>query len=276
MVWRWLGNWVWVQSCNKKSAFGGGQARHFRNIPSGRQTIFCPAYEIGIVYPVNRCLRGHLSKIPGELFSFITAASTYMAEPYSPVVERASLPVGEQPSLSIARSRYIVFGLLIVVGVAADLLTKEWVFGWRGSPGQLPPWWLIESYVGIETAVNQGALFGMGQGQGWLFAILSLFALVGICIWLFVFKAAQSKWMLVAMGLVTGGIIGNLYDRLGIPKLPIEFRGGVRDWILFRYQDYVWPNFNIADSLLVAGAIMLAIHSLFLMPAEPAKAETKQ
>ena len=116
----------------------------------------------------------------------------------------------------------------------------------------------------------------MGQGQGWLFAILSLFALVGICVWLFVFKAAQSKWMLVAMGLVTGGIIGNLYDRLGIPKLPIEFRGGVRDWILFRYQDYVWPNFNIADSLLVAGAIMLAIHSLFLMPAEPAKAETKQ
>ena len=179
-------------------------------------------------------------------------------------------PAAAAHSLSIPKSRYAVFGLLMVSGAAADLLTKQWVFASRGLPQQLPPWWLIEPYVGIETAVNQGALFGMGQGQGWLFAMLSVMALIGICVWLFVFKAAQSKWMSVAMGLVTGGIIGNLYDRLGIPELPGKLRGGVRDWILFRYEDYVWPNFNIADSLLVAGAIMLAIHSLFLNPAEPA------
>ena len=169
---------------------------------------------------------------------------------------------------SIPKSRYLLFGLLMVSGAAADLISKEWVFTWRGLPGQLPPWWLIEPYVGIETAVNQGALFGMGQGQGWLFAILSIVALVGICVWLFPFQAAQSKWLSVAMGLVTGGIIGNLYDRLGIPNLPDEIRGGVRDWILFKYQQYIWPNFNIADSVLVVGAIMLAIHSLFLTPSE--------
>lgn len=156
----------------------------------------------------------------------------------------------------------------MVAGTSADLLSKQWVFQWRGIPQQMPPWWLIEPYVGIETSVNQGALFGMGQGQGWLFAILSMIALVGICIWLFVFKAAESRWLIVAMGLVTGGIIGNLYDRLAIPAMPSEYRGGVRDWILFKYQDYVWPNFNIADSLLVVGAIMLAIHSLFLNPTE--------
>ena len=172
---------------------------------------------------------------------------------------------------SIPTSRYVLFGSLMLGGAAADLLSKEWIFTWRGLPGQLPPYWLIEPYVGIETAVNQGALFGMGQGQGWLFAILSIVALVGICTWLFVFRAAQSKWLSVAMGLVTGGIIGNLYDRLGIPALPIKIRGGVRDWILFQYQEYVWPNFNIADSVLVAGAIMLAIHSLFLAPPEAKK-----
>ena len=148
------------------------------------------------------------------------------------------------------------------------MLSKQWIFAWRGIPQQMPPWWLIEPYVGIETAVNQGALFGMGQGQGWLFASLSIVAMIGICVWLFVYKAAESKWLVVAMGLVTGGIIGNLYDRLGIPDLPGEYRGGVRDWILFRYQNYVWPNFNIADSLLVVGAIMLAIHSFFLSPSE--------
>jgi len=168
----------------------------------------------------------------------------------------------------IPKLYYLIFGFLMVAGASSDLLSKQWVFQWRGLPQQMPPWWLIEPYVGIETSVNQGALFGMGQGQGWLFAILSIIALAGICIWLFVFKAAESRWLLVAMGLVAGGIIGNLYDRLAIPDMPGEYRGGVRDWILFKYQDYVWPNFNIADSLLVVGAVMLAIHSLFLSPTE--------
>ena len=171
----------------------------------------------------------------------------------------------------IPKSHYLIFGFLMVAGASADLLSKQWVFQWRGLPQQMPPWWLIEPYVGIETSVNQGALFGMGQGQGWLFAILSIIALIGICIWLFVFKAAESRWLLVAMGQVTGGIIGNLYDRLAIPDMPGEYRGGVRDWILFKYQDYIWPNFNIADSLLVIGAVMLAFHSLFLSPTEPKK-----
>ena len=164
----------------------------------------------------------------------------------------------------VPKNRYVVFALLAILGTASDLLSKQCVFAWRGLPQELPPWWLIEPYVGIETAVNQGALFGLGQGKGWLFAILSIFASIGICVWLFTFKASMSKWLTVAMGLVMGGIFGNLYDRLAIPNMPAQFRGGVRDWILFRYHDYVWPNFNIADSLLVTGAIMLAVHSLFL------------
>jgi signal peptidase II len=147
-------------------------------------------------------------------------------------------------------------------------VSKHLVFSWRGGPGELPPWWLIEPYIGIETAVNQGALFGLGQGKGWLFAILSLVAMIGILVWLFPFKAAASAWLNATMGLVMGGIVGNLYDRLGIPELPEQHRGGVRDWILFTYQEFVWPNFNIADSLLVVGAVMLAIHSLFLQRPE--------
>jgi len=174
----------------------------------------------------------------------------------------------------VPASRFFVFALLAVAGTAADLLSKQLVFSWRGLPQELPePWWLVEPYIGIETAVNQGALFGLGQGKGWLFAILSIVASIGICIWLFVFKASISRWLTVAMGLVMGGIFGNLYDRLAIPNMPAEFRGGVRDWILFKYQDYVWPNFNIADSLLVVGAIMLAIHSVFLQAKEPSHVE---
>jgi signal peptidase II len=168
------------------------------------------------------------------------------------------------PTATIPLNRYGIFIALAAGGGLADLGSKEWVFRWRGLPGELPPWWLVEPYVGIETAVNQGALFGLGQGKGWLFAYVSIAAALGILVWLFAWKAAISKWITVTMGFVTAGIIGNLYDRLNIPKMPEPYSGGVRDWILFTYQGYVWPNFNIADSFLVTGAIMLAIHSLFL------------
>lgn len=182
--------------------------------------------------------------------------------------------VTELPAQVAARpnlwTRWLVFASLAAVGTAVDLLTKQWAFSWRGLPGQLPPWWLIEPYVGIETAVNPGALFGLGAGWGMLFATLSVVAAVAIVVWLHKFRAIDSWWLVVALASVTGGIFGNLYDRLGLwnppPEVPL-WSSGVRDWILFQYSaDYVWPNFNIADSLLVCGAIMLAIHSFWMAP----------
>ncbi len=171
--------------------------------------------------------------------------------------------------------RWLTYFLVAVGGTTADLWTKQWVFGWRGLPGELPPWWLIEPYVGIETAVNPGALFGMGAGWGKLFALLSVVAALAILLWLGRFQAIRSWWLTIALGGVTGGIFGNLYDRLGLWNPPAErpdWQSGVRDWILFRYEQYTWPNFNIADSLLVCGAIMLAIHS-FMMPHSDAQRE---
>ena len=130
---------------------------------------------------------------------------------------------------------------------------------------------MVEGRFGIETSVNPGALFGMGAG-GWpLFASLSVVALVGIIVWLFVYRAALDRWITVALGLISGGILGNLYDRLGLwdtSGLPPELQHGVRDWILFVWPEIKlkifnpWPNFNIADSLLVTGAIMLVVHAM--------------
>ncbi|MBU6387738.1 MAG: signal peptidase II [Planctomycetes bacterium] len=159
--------------------------------------------------------------------------------------------------------RASVFGLLALLGTLIDLVTKQRVFAWKGLPGEQPPTWWIENYFGIETAVNQGAVFGLGQGYGWLFATVSIAAILGLLIWLFAFQACRSWWLTATLGMVTGGILGNLYDRLNFHGLPGDYAGGVRDWILCRYGQYTWPNFNIADSLLVVGAVMLAIHSLF-------------
>jgi signal peptidase II len=143
-----------------------------------------------------------------------------------------------------------------------DLLTKHWVFEWLGHPAPDNIWWLWEDYVGIQTALNRGALFGMGEGGGRIFAALSIFAAIGIVVWLFAFGAAKSLWLTLALSSITGGILGNLYDRLGLwvtPGIPDDFHYAVRDWILLRarHEQWSWPNFNIADSLLVTGAAML-------------------
>ncbi len=167
--------------------------------------------------------------------------------------------------------RASLFAALAVAGATIDLWTKEAIFRWRGLPGERDVWWILEGILGIETAVNPGAVFGLGAGKGVIFAIFSVVAAIGILVWLFWFKAARSLWLTTALGLITGGIIGNLYDRLGIwwePYMPIEWKSGVRDWILFRIEGVPlldpWPNFNIADSLLVVGACMLLYQSVFL------------
>ena len=164
-------------------------------------------------------------------------------------------------------SRWVTYVALAVIGGGLDLWSKAAIFRWRGLPGQQDVWWLIDGYFGIETAVNIGAVFGIGAGKGGLFATLSIVAALGIWIWLFWFGAARSWWLTVAMGMITGGIIGNLYDRLGLwwqPDYPPQWKSGVRDWILWQASDqWKWPNFNIADSLLVVGAGMLLWQSFF-------------
>ncbi len=168
-------------------------------------------------------------------------------------------------------SRYAVFFFIAVVGCAADLLTKHWVFQWRGMPSPANVWWLWEGYIGIETATNAGALFGMGQGRVLLFAVLSIAAALGILYWLLFAGAARDLFLTIAIACILGGILGNLYDRLGMWHCPWVVGGRlheVRDWILFQYQDYKWPNFNIADCLLVCGAVSLVLHAFTQHPAE--------
>jgi signal peptidase II len=176
----------------------------------------------------------------------------------------------ERPSIigameRVPFSRYVVFSAIAVIGCALDLVTKAWVFS---SPvlrsGQIL--WLWDGHVGIQLSRNWGALFGIGQGKTWLFASLSVFALIAIPIWLFAFRAARDGWLTFTLGCVTAGILGNLYDRLGLSGQQWAAPGhtspdavhAVRDWILWQANDrWRWPNFNIADSLLVLGACLM-------------------
>ena len=167
-------------------------------------------------------------------------------------------------------NRYIVFFTLAIVGCAADLVTKSWVFDRIGPPGnQGPPIVLWPGVFSLTTSLNEGALFGIGQGMTPVFAALSVVAAIGIVYWLFISKAAIDLWLTVALGAIAAGIFGNLYDRLGFHHLMRRIPGddpqriyAVRDWMHFKIEGVIdWPVFNIADALLVCGAAMLMWHA---------------
>ena len=105
---------------------------------------------------------------------------------------------------------------------------------------------------------NPGAAFGIFRRAPVLFTVLAI--VISIVI---VASARQASggWHAVALGLVLGGALGNLADRLFRPPGP--FRGHVVDFIDFR----VWPTFNLADAAVVAGAILLALVGMRKAPA---------
>ena len=163
----------------------------------------------------------------------------------------------------VPRNRYSIFLLVAAMGLAVDLATKSWIFAklWPPPPNRRSVIWIWEPHFGFEVTLNKGALFGMGQGYVWVFVILSFVALLGIWYWLFIAREAHHLGLTIALGGITGGILGNLYDRLGLHGLVNVDQTtiyAVRDWILLQWNDDLrWPNFNIADSLLVCGAAVL-------------------
>jgi signal peptidase II len=166
----------------------------------------------------------------------------------------------------VPTQRYVLFAALAIVGCAADLATKAWAFSIPALRAE-QILWLWNGHMGIQLSRNWGALFGIGQGMVWLFALLSIGAAVVIPLWLFRYRAAHDLWLTIALGLVMGGVLGNLYDRVGLSAETWKPRGetrnaryAVRDWVLWQIDDQRrWPNFNIADSLLVVGAGLLFV-----------------
>lgn len=179
---------------------------------------------------------------------------------------------------TVPASRYVLFFAIVSLGCLADLWSKSYLFSWLGMPGG-PVHWLVDGVFGFQTSLNEGALFGLGQGAvGW-FATFSVIAFLCILTWLFIFGAARSWTLTISLGCITSGTLGNLYDRLGIPDLSwnYEVEGlhqigepvyAVRDWVLVMIGNWPWPNFNIADALLVTGAILLGIHAFFTVEPE--------
>lgn len=183
--------------------------------------------------------------------------------------------------MATAVKAWTAFLVIAGASAAADLVTKEMLFRWLGMPGEKPGIQVLPGYLSLETNLNEGALFGVGQGMGVLFAAISVVAIVGILVILARPATHGDPRLVGALGLITGGIVGNLYDRLGLAGLvwrePAARAGSpviaVRDWIHFHVEGVIdWPVFNLADTWLVLGAAVLLLISF--RPARGAPAAT--
>ncbi|KMT55233.1 signal peptidase II [Pseudomonas fildesensis] len=114
---------------------------------------------------------------------------------------------------------------------------------------------VIPDYFSWTLAYNTGAAFSFladsGGWQRWLFALIAVVVSAVLVVWL-KRLGRDDTWLAIALALVLGGALGNLYDRIAL--------GHVIDFILVHWQNrWYFPAFNFADSAITVGAIMLAL-----------------
>ena len=141
----------------------------------------------------------------------------------------------------------IYVGMLIaIVCVVVDQLTKLWLYGKSLS--------LIGDFLWIQTAFNEGAAFGSLNGARWFFIVLAVPVIALLIYFLISKKIGNSKLLATSIGLIIGGTIGNVIDRL--------FLAGVRDFIYFKSINFA--IFNFADVFICVGTALLIVYILFV------------
>ena len=143
--------------------------------------------------------------------------------------------------------------LLALIVVVLDQLSKVWIRGNVAPNGEVALW---PGVVHLSNVLNRGAAWSLLSGQRWLLVAITLAVIVGMIAAsrALLERGALGAW---SLGLILGGAVGNLIDRIA--------HGAVTDMI---DMDTSWnvlrtfPVFNLADSALTLGVILLILHSL--------------
>jgi len=155
-----------------------------------------------------------------------------------------------------------LFLLVVAGGVAIDLLTKSAAFE---SVAEYARHEVVQDLFYIAPTRNPGAMWSNFQDvPAWAWVAIR----GGIALGLFVYYLKHQRvglWVHLAFAFVLAGAAGNLHDNI------FAQGGQVRDFILviIPVVDYTWPTFNVADSLICVGAILLLLH--FMRAEEPAR-----
>ena len=156
------------------------------------------------------------------------------------------------------------FAGLIILVVALDQATKAWVtsvFSLYQSREVIP------GLFNLIYLTNTGAAFGILSGHpAWWrhgFFIAIVVVALGVIAYMYRRLRGDSVWYEAALGLIAGGAIGNLIDR-------VRF-GSVIDFLDFHIGTYHWPAFNVADSAITVGVAIFLVKNLFFEPGDKKK-----
>jgi signal peptidase II len=186
------------------------------------------------------------------------------ANPAPAAKKSAAAPAAPAPP--VWRER-VLFLAVALAGAVVDIVTKYWAFSALGArpveqEGRIllaaeREILLLGETLKLQAAMNQGAVFGIFQGK-WLFLAFFGVVAVGILGWVVVRSKNWGAPVIVGLGLVCSGAIGNLWDRC--------LFSGVRDFVAFRsslLEPFLsggrWPNFNFADAWICIGVPLILL-----------------
>ncbi|MET9631965.1 signal peptidase II [Lentzea sp. NPDC006480] len=164
-----------------------------------------------------------------------------------------------EPEFSITGSlpepRTKILAVLAVGVLALDVLTKVLSVAFLEGADPVK---LFGGVLYLTFVRNPGAAFGMAEGMTWILALIAL-GVAGFILW--ISRNLRSQPWAVGLGLVLGGAVGNLADRLF--REPGPMRGHVVDFLsLFDPFGRVWPVFNVADMAIVCGGATIVVLAL--------------
>ena len=149
------------------------------------------------------------------------------------------------------RARWPLFLGLAAIVVVADQLAKAWLVSVLPVPGDRLS--IVGDYARLVHSQNSGALFGLFKDQALLFGLVSI-GVVGLIVW-YHGSSGRNTVLSIALGLLLGGALGNLIDRLRL--------GYVVDFVDIGIGGLRFYTFNVAD-MAISGAVLLLILSAFL------------
>lgn len=157
--------------------------------------------------------------------------------------------------------RWLLPVSLISLVLGADQWTKAWVLRNLGPRPGLHAIPLMRDWGSLVYVQNTGIAFGMFQNMNMLLTLTALLISLG-AIYAYIFYLPASKWGIqISIGLMIGGALGNIVDRITL--------GYVVDFMRIGW----WPVFNIADSAINGGVILLGLYLFFFMGEKPVAAD---
>ncbi|WP_251859691.1 signal peptidase II [Clostridium sp. Marseille-Q2269] len=141
--------------------------------------------------------------------------------------------------------------IILILGIVLDRISKLWALNTLASGKYIV---IIKDLFTFSYLENRGAAFGIFQNKLIFLAIITVVVIIGVAYFITKYKPG-SRLLKISLALIISGAIGNLIDRI--------YYKFVVDFIMLHYKDkYYFPTFNIADTLVVIGTILLVIYIL--------------